>query len=421
MFLHQLFFYLTILLLPTQLGLHGWPDWALVLGRRIDYLSPTLFLTDITCIATLLMWIGFPHKTIKTLPWMLSWKTIALAFGMLVYIASNIFFSASPYVVIFRWLKVLEFVLFGYYIIQTKPSFGVTSLVITVSMMYSSLIAIMQFVFQHSIGGIFWYLGERSFDVSTAGIARVDWCWLTATNCMELLRPYATFPHPNVLAGFLAITICISLWQLLSHHIGNKKIRIWYWITISVSCIALILTFSRGVWLMSIIAILTMLGVLYKKTVTQTLSWIFLISLTCIIMALPYFLSLMKQSESVSMRNELALAALAMWKSYPLIGVGFNAFLIHLPTVLPARYLFFLQPPHSIYLLMLSELGIIGVGSIGWFIYALIKKLLRLPNKFPLIILLLYGLLGTIDHYPVTLQQGQLLTTFVVTLSFLSK
>jgi O-antigen ligase len=129
----------------------------------------------------------------------------------------------------------------------------------------------------------------------------------------------------------------------------------------------------------------------------------------------------MKQSESVIIRNELALAAVAMWKSYPLIGVGFNAFLVQLPTILPARYLFFLQPPHSVYLLIASELGIIGAGCVIWCMYQLITRLLRLPNKLPLIILLLYGLLGTIDHYPLTLQQGQLLTTLVVILSFLSK
>jgi len=421
MFLHELFFYLTIILLPTQLGLHGWPDWAFILGRRIDYLSPTLFLTDITILSTLVLWICFPHKSMRKTPRVISWKTIALLVGILIYIVSNIYFSHSPYVVLLRWIKVIEFGLFGYYIVQTKPSLHTTSIYITISMIYSSVIAIMQFMFQHSIGGIFWYLGERSFDISTPGIARVDWCWFATTNCMELLRPYATFPHPNVLAGFLAITICLSIWQILSHALKSKKIRLWYWITIIVSTMALTLTFSRGVWLMSIIGIVTIIGVLYKKTTVQTMSWIFITGLTCILIAFPYFSSLMKQSESFIIRNELSRVAITMWRSYPLIGVGFNAFLVQLPTILPARYLFFLQPPHSIYLLLLSELGIVGVGCIGWLIYKLILMLIKLPNKIPLIIILLYGLLGTIDHYPITLQQGQLLTLFVITLGFLSK
>lgn len=405
MVLHELFFYLTIVLLPTQLGLHFWPDWALVLGRRIDYLSPTLFLTDITIILTLLLWICSPHKTTK--------KPLLLFIGMLAYIICNIYFSSSPNVVIFRWFKVIEFLLFGYYIMQTKPSLQKTSFVITIAMMYSSIIAITQFVFQHSIGGALWYLGERSFDISTAGIARVNWCWFTTTKCIELLRPYATFPHPNVLAGFLAITICLCLY--------NKKIYLWYVITIMVSGIALMLTFSRGVWLIAIIGITASIGMRYKKTITHILLWITMSGTICMSIAFPYFVSLFDQSESVIVRNELSTAAITMWKSYPLIGIGFHGFLVQLPKVLPSRYQFFLQPPHSIYLLLVSELGIIGVGFVGWFLYRLITKLLHHPNKLPLIILLMYGLLGTIDHYPLTLQQGQLLTTLVITLGFLSK
>ncbi len=404
MALHQLFFYLTIFLLPTQLGLHLWPDWALVLGRRIDYLSPTLFLTDITILSTLLLWICSPHKVSR--------KIIVPCVAFLVYIVFNIYFSVSPYVVLFRWIKIIEFSLFGYYITQTKPSFKKITFVLSIATIYSSLIAITQFVLQRSLGGIFWYLGERTFDASTAGIARVNWCWFTTTNCAELLRPYGTFPHPNVLAGFLIISICMCLY--------NKKITFWQLLSIGIGSIALILTFSRGVWLMSIIGILALRGVRYKKTTTQIIPWIIFASGVCIIVAFPYFYSLFQQSESVVIRNELSQAAIAMWKSYPLIGVGFNAFLTQLPLFLSSRYTFFLQPPHSIYLLLLSELGIIGVICIGWLLYKLMTKLLQLPNKIPLVVLLLYGLLGTFDHYPLTVQQGQLLTTLVLTLSYLS-
>jgi O-antigen ligase len=151
------------------------------------------------------------------------------------------------------------------------------------------------------------------------------------------------------------------------------------------------------------------------------LVWTGFACLLCIILAFPYFVSLFEKNESVLLRNELALAAFTLWKSRPLFGAGLNTFLIHLPTLLPSRYLFFLQPPHSIYLLLLSELGIIGGVYITTSLYLLVKKLVRLPNKLPLILLGMYGMLGLIDHYPITLQQGQLLTTVIVTLSFLSR
>src|ERR1035437_7520739 len=43
----KIFFYLLILFLPTQLGKHFWPNFSFVYGLRLDYLSPTIYLTDI--------------------------------------------------------------------------------------------------------------------------------------------------------------------------------------------------------------------------------------------------------------------------------------------------------------------------------------------------------------------------------------
>src|SRR5580692_2023869 len=38
---------LFFLFLPTQLGKHFWPDFSIVSGIRIDYLSPIIYVTDI--------------------------------------------------------------------------------------------------------------------------------------------------------------------------------------------------------------------------------------------------------------------------------------------------------------------------------------------------------------------------------------
>ena len=44
-----------ILFLPTQLGYHFWPPWAYVFGIRIDYLSPTVYFTDVIVVALALL------------------------------------------------------------------------------------------------------------------------------------------------------------------------------------------------------------------------------------------------------------------------------------------------------------------------------------------------------------------------------
>ena len=53
-------FFLTIFFIPSQLGLHLWLPESLVLGRRIDYLSPTLFFSELFILITALIF-DAPH------------------------------------------------------------------------------------------------------------------------------------------------------------------------------------------------------------------------------------------------------------------------------------------------------------------------------------------------------------------------
>ena len=52
-----LLFYSIILFLPTQLGLHFWPEYSKVLGLRIDYLSPTIYMTDVLILLLIVLWL----------------------------------------------------------------------------------------------------------------------------------------------------------------------------------------------------------------------------------------------------------------------------------------------------------------------------------------------------------------------------
>ncbi len=211
--MQQILFSLLLVLIPTQLGYHWWPGWALVLGRRIDYLSPTLYLTDILIFLLLISWVFVRRKVI------ISHKKIQRSTGIKIiffflFIFLNIFFAANRMVALFAWIKMLEMVGLGAYIVKTKPKFQRVIFFLSIGVLYSSLIAIIQFLLQHSIGGPFWFLGERAFSAATPGIAQISVCFPNRLNCPLMLRAYATFPHPNVLGGFLAITLPLAVVQL---------------------------------------------------------------------------------------------------------------------------------------------------------------------------------------------------------------
>jgi O-antigen ligase len=119
------------------------------------------------------------------------------------------------------------------------------------------------------------------------------------------------------------------------------------------------------------------------------------------------------ETESVVVRDQLNMSAIKMIWDNPIFGVGWGNFLTALPFYLSIRTIYFLQPVHNIYLLAVSQLGIVGTFFICFTIYIIMKRM-KTPFSVAGISLFLVFLLGFTDHYFLTLQQGQLLFVTIV-------
>ena len=113
----------------------------------------------------------------------------------------NIVTSTLPPLSAYKALKIYEFLLFITYIRGAKPSYSSVTTLLAASISLVSILAIVQFFRQSAVGGIMWFVGERWFTASTPGIAQA------ILDGQLVLRPYSTFPHPNVLAGFLVVVL----------------------------------------------------------------------------------------------------------------------------------------------------------------------------------------------------------------------
>src|SRR3990167_538799 len=108
--------------------------------------------------------------------------------------------------------KVFEFSLFSVFAQLTLTKnrvYNLSLVILAISIFWQAYVMFMQFVFQKSLG--LWFLGERNFSVDTPSIAHV---YIFGK---QLLRPYGTFPHPNVAAAFFAVGFII-----LSARKGSK-------------------------------------------------------------------------------------------------------------------------------------------------------------------------------------------------------
>lgn len=416
---HQLFFYLLILFLPTQLGKHFWPDWTMVEGIRIDYLSPTVYLTDILVASILVGWgwekiVNQKSKiktTIKNLK--ISWATLLVS-GFLV---ANVLLAASQPVAFYKFIKILEISLLGLYIAKNHHLLSTIYHPLSVSIIYSSLIAIGQFAKQASLGGLLWWLGERTFNSMTPGIAQAS------IEGRLILRPYATFPHPNVLGGFLSISLPLLIFL-------PPKLRP---IPFVLGTVALFLSFSQSAWLAFGLQ-LSFWGAWFVRRVWKKLLnyWPHLLVLLFIASFFSSKTLTLKsftwvEPESIKQRQDLNLVAMEMIKNSPLLGVGLGNFLIRLPEFYQDKgTVRFLQPAHNLYLLIGAETGLVGLLMFFFLLYFTYKQLIfncafSIFNLSLIIALTSILILGLFDHYFYTLQQGQLLAALLLGLSWAKK
>lgn len=404
-------FLLILLCIPVQLGKHFWPDFAFVNGLRIDYLSPTFYLTDFLII------LAFIETLPRVLKKLFSFRGIFVLL-LFVFLAIVAWGSTSPSNSLLGVARLGEIVFVSLYIswfIGQKKLQAVIRTVINLSVIFVSWLTIWQSVVQSSVGGLWYFVGERTFTSVTPGIANAS------LHGNLVLRPYATFPHPNVLAAFLVIMLTYLLFSPFLSKPQNRLSRYLPQAAIILGMLSLILTLSRtATAVMGLILFLWILKATIKTRLQKGLTIISAVLLVMLVLQsglITRFGSLNLGDEAVSIREFLLTQTLTMINHNFWIGVGLQNFLPVLGRQLPTSTpLAFFQPVHSLYLLLLSETGLIGLGI---FIIFLGVSLFHISRSTPstrlrkLMVLGAFLLLGTTDHYFYTLHQGQFLTAFV--------
>jgi len=109
--------------------------------------------------------------------------------------------------------------------------------------------------------------------------------------------------------------------------------------------------------------------------------------------------------ETYRERVVLAGNAIEAFSKSPVLGIGLNNFFFATKSV---------QPPHNIYLIVLSETGIMGILIL---LFLLSKLFSRRLNKYLFLAIFFVLVTGLFDHYWFTLQQNQFLLSFLVGLA----
>jgi len=387
-------FLVLILFLPSQLGKHWWPEWSLVDGVRVDYLSPTVYVTDVILILLIATVIINQKSDIR---YQISKRRCVSILFMISYILFIIWRSPRQWPAAYWVARYLEIPLAAWAIARFQVSdfrFKICK-ALAIAVLFSVGLGIIQMILGRTTGW-FWWLGERSFTAAAPGVAT-----LTVFG-KEVMRPYATFGHPNALGGFLAVGTMILLRK--KEEGRRKKAARDQWGTIGVwaGVLGVILTGSRGA-----IAALVIAALLKIQNSEFRIKILLILGGLGILGVLGNLGDTVKfANESLVDRMALTLAAARMWRDNWVIGVGPGQFLVKLPEYLPGGF-YKIQPVHNIFLLILAEFGAGGglISLIG--LIWLIRRIKSIPKWLPVLAVIL--ITGMVDHYWLTAQQNRLL------------
>ena len=298
-------------------------------------------------------------------------------------------------------------------------------LLIFIALSFESLLSVLQYLNQGSLGGAMYFLGERAFNGQTPGIANAS------VGGQLILRPYATFPHPNVLSGFLIFYMLLLIY--FSEKNFNSKVFLYGGLILG--SLALLISLSRAaIFLWAVYSIIFFSFAIYKKykkarffskTKIVVGVFIFLALLGIIFLSTPIagrFFTTSLSDESVVQREFFIKQAEIMFIKNPIFGVGLNNFYNNLSVGYYKASL--IQPVHNIFLLTLSQTGLIGLSALAFLFYEIIhalKKKLFKEVKYLWLVFLAIIFLGMFDHYFFTLQQGQLLFSLFLGITFSQK
>jgi len=379
--------YLFLFLLPTQLGKHFFFSFSYINGVRVDYLAPTLYLTDIIFFLIVIFNLPLLFSFLKQ-------KKILFIFFILFF---NLLFSQSKLITLYSIAKIFQFFFIAYffYKIKTNAFLILFSFFLITSVEF--FLALYQAKFGRSLEGVFYFFGERHLSLSIPGIAKVSFF------DKELLRPYATFSHPNSLAGFYLLLYTFILTQKkFNRFLFLKNILLFF------STLLVLLSFSKT----AIVCFLLVNLIFYFKNGGGCRLCFLAKSVTFSVLA---FLFIFAKGDVLSLlkRKELVLNSLKIIGEHPLFGIGLGNYLLAQKNFNSFYPLFFNQPVHNIFLLLIAEIGLVSFFILFLLLIFFLKKNYYYKKGAVFFLLLTVCFTGLFDHYWLTLKQNFLILAFV--------
>jgi O-antigen ligase len=410
-FLKKIILWLIVFLSPNQLIKHFWPSWSFVFGIRVDYLSLSISLSEILIVGLLFLWLFETLNSGGSAKRFIFSKSCFLGITFLFFV--NIFFGSFSFNTLISWLRIFLLVWFFYYLVfwNKTPFFDWFFLPATLSIFFFGSIGIFHFLKGQTTNSFLYWLGERSFNLNTPGVAHFSLFG------RDFLRAYSTFPHPNSLAGYFGVFFFL----ILSFKKNGKLIKVWRLFILLFCLTVLFLSFSKGAFIALFFSLLIFFFnkfIKLEKFSFWLVTLVFLFSFFSLFVS-HYFHKNIYLKDNLRERLLLISSAKNVFLKKPFFGVGLNNFILETSDTFNFKNINYqLQPVHNIYILVLTELGLFGFFLFYIFLVKVFKIVSYVRKTWFFLALTFVIISGVADHYWLTLNQNRLALVFLLAAIF---
>ena len=283
-------------------------------------------------------------------------------------------------------------------------------------------LAMVQFVMQSVLASK--WLGMAAQIPVTLGTQVIE------INGIRFLRSYGSFPHPNILGGFLVVSILLTV--IVFFRSTEYTRRIPYAVLLTIQSVGLWCTFSRQAWIALLVSLVfIIIYILFTEShfPKKAVLGILYILLPLIIFSslFPDFIITRTQGtqrleqHSISQRQLNVEEGAAVIAQEWVFGTGIGNYTAYLERQDSleniAQPAFAYQPIHNLYLLVWAELGVFGLLLFIYIIVYIILEQKKSKDILWITPFLALVIIGLFDHYLWSLHSGIVLFWMVAALA----
>lgn len=330
--------------------------------------------------------------------------------ALFLYAGLSIFWSTDKTLSFYWWLKLIEALVLMFIIISARFNIKPLLWSLALSAAVQALIAFWQFLNQ-AVAANKW-LGMASHlpaEITSSVISTGDYRWL---------RAYGTLPHPNILGGFLVIGLLAVLYLYFKE--SNNWRRLLLVANLIFITVGLFFSFSRSAWLAALFLYFVWTALFFyrqKFTIWLKISFYLLLVLApLIIIYQPLVMTRLSAQErleerSIKQRLNSLVEAKEIFSKNPVFGVGLGNYTYYLSVSKPGFLGWSYQSAHNLYLLILAELGLVGLGL---FLAIIILSVYQAGSLWAISAVGALLITGLFDHYLWTTYFGLVLFWLII-------